>query len=147
MFEIKYYSTSNNSHVPTKATPGSAGFDLYSAENKELKAWSNGSISTDLKFRIPDDMFGKIFSHSGQFLRDKVTVEGGVIDSDYRETLKILLFNHSSNVFEIKKGQRIAQIVFFKKVHVNFNCVESFEPEVGMKEMIADLVLLEILIF
>ena len=129
MFEIKYYSTSNNSHVLTKATPGSAGFDLYSAENKELKAWSNWSISTGLKFRIPDDMFGKIFSRSGQFLRDKVTVEGGVIDSDYRGALKILLFNHSSSVFEIKNGQRIAQIVFFKKVHVNFNCVESFEPE------------------
>ena len=76
-------------------------------------------------------MFGKIFSRSGQFLRDKVTVEEGVIDSDYRGTLKILLFNHSSNAFKIKKGQRIAQIVFFKKVHVNFNRVESFEPEVG----------------
>ena len=57
-------------------------------------------------------MFGKIFSRSGQFLRDKVTVEEGVIDSDYRGTLKIL-FNHSSNAFKIKKGQRIAQIVFF----------------------------------
>ena len=53
MFQIKYYSTLNNSHVPTKATPGSVGFNLYSAENKELKAWSNGSISTDLKFKIP----------------------------------------------------------------------------------------------
>ena len=131
MFQIKYYSTLNNSHVPTKATPGSVGFNLYSAENKELKAWSNGSISTDLKFKIPEDMFGKIFTRSGQFLRNKVTVEGGVIDSDFRGILKILLFNHSSNALEIKIGQRIAQNVFFKKVPVNFNCVESFEPEVG----------------
>ena len=76
-------------------------------------------------------MFGKIFTRSGQFLRYKVTVEGGVIDSDFRGILKILIFNHSSDTLEIKIGQRIAQNVFFKKVPVNFNCVESFEPEVG----------------
>ena len=129
MVVINYISVSGNSTVPTKANAGFAGFDLYSAKTKEIKPWYNASVSTDLKFKIPIDMFGKIFTRSGQFIRDRVTVEGGVIDSDYRGVVNILLFNHSNATVTVGKGQRFAQIVFLKKTSVTFDCVESFGPE------------------
>lgn len=115
MVVINYISVSGNSTIPTKATAGSAGFDLYSAKTKEIKPWSNATMSTDLKFKIPIDMFGKIFTRSGQFIRDRVTVEGGVIDSDYRGVVKILLFNHSNATVTVGKRQRFAQIFFLKR--------------------------------
>ena len=127
---IKYFSVSKNATVPTKATSGSAGFDLYSAVDKEIKPWTNGIASTDLKFKIPFDMFGKIFTRSGQFIKNKFTVEAGVTDSDYRGVVNILLFSHYNLALKIEKRQRVAQIVFLKKVNVNFNQVQSFEHEV-----------------
>ena len=115
MVLINYISVSGNSTVPTKATAGFAGFDLYSAKTKEIKPWYNASVSTDLKFKIPIDMFGKIFTRSGQFIRDRVTAEGGVIDSGYGGVVKILLFNHSNATVTVGKEQRFAQIVFLKR--------------------------------
>ena len=92
--EVKIRLTSRNAHVPTKGMTGLACFDLYSAENNILNSWSSRSISTDLKFKISDQFFCKIYSRSRQFLREIVTVEGGIIDSDFRGALKELMFNH-----------------------------------------------------
>ena len=132
--EVKIRLTSRNAHVPTKGTTGSACFDLYSAENTILNSWSSGSISTDLKFKIPDQFFGKIYSRSGQFLRERVTVEGGIIDSDFRGVLKVLMFNHSSVAYKIKVGQRIAQLCFFKEIPVEFKKVEAFDEREPQNE-------------
>ena len=61
--EVKYYPTSNNCKVPTKSTSGSAGYDLYAAEKKEIFPWSNASISLDFKIANPYWFFWKdIFS-------------------------------------------------------------------------------------
>ena len=146
--EVKIRLTSRNAHVPTKGTTGLACFDLYPAKNTILNSWSRGSISTDLKFKIPDQFFGKIYSRSGQFLRERVTVEGGIIDSDFRGVLKVLMFNHSSVAYKIKVGQRIAQLCFFKEILVEFKNVEAFdEPEPQNRDRNADLVLLAIFDF
>ena len=73
---------------------------------------------------IPKGFFGKIFSRSGLFLNHGITAEAGVIDSGNRGIVKVLLFNHSDNVFSVKVGQRIAQIVFIEKFDVNFEMVQ-----------------------
>ena len=127
--ELTVCFASKNVIMPAKATAGSACFDLLAAENTSLDSWASGSISTGLKLKIPNDFFGKIYSRSGQFLRERLTVEAGIIDPDFRGVLKVLMFNHSSNVYSVKVGQRIAQICFFKKVYINFCSVDSFEPE------------------
>ena len=127
--ELNVCFASKNTIMPAKATAGSACFDLFAAENTSLDSWASGSICTGLKFKIPNEFFGKIYSRSGQFLRERLTVEAGIIDSDFRGVLKVLMFNHSSNVYSVKVGQRIAQISFFKKVHVNFCSIDSCEPE------------------
>ena len=48
-----------------------------------------------------------------------------MIDSDYRGIVKVLLFNHSENVFSVQVGQRIAQIVFLEKFDAKFEMVQS----------------------
>ena len=48
-----------------------------------------------------------------------------MIDSDYRGIVKVLLFNHSDNVFSVQVGQRIAQIVFLEKFDAKFEMVQS----------------------
>ena len=67
----------------------------------------------------------KYFLDLDCFLNHGTTAEAGVIDSGHRGIVKGLLFNHSDNVFSVKVGQRIAQIVFIEKFDVNFEMVQS----------------------
>lgn len=122
--EVKYYPTSNNCKVPTKSTSGSAGYDLYAAEKKEIFPWSNASISLDFKIAISIGFFGKIFSRSGLCLKENISAVAGVIGSDYRGIVKVILFNDSDKKFSVEVGQRIAQMVFLEKFDVEFTCVQ-----------------------
>ena len=124
-FIIKYYPESDEAKVPYKASPDAAGFDLYSAEETNVLPNSKAIVSLELRMAIPKGFFGKIFSRSGLFLKYGITAEAGVIASRYRRIVKVLLFNHSDNVFSVKVGQRIAQIVFMEKFDVNFEMVQS----------------------
>ena len=124
-FSVKYYSESDNCKIPVKATVDSAGYDLYAAEDVDILPRSNAMVSLDLRIAIPPGFFGNIFTRSGLFLRHKITAEAGVIDSDYRGVVYVLLFNHSDEKFSVRMGQRIAQVVFFEKFNVKFDSVEN----------------------
>ena len=58
-------------------------------------------------------------------MNHKITAEAGVIDSRYRGIVQVLLFNHSDDVFSVKTGQRMAQVVFLEKFDVKFEMVQS----------------------
>ena len=122
--EVKYYPISDNCKVPTKATADSAGYDLYVAEKKEILPWSNASVSLDFKLAIPVGFFRKIFSRSGLCLKNNISAQVGVIDSDYRGVVKVILFNKSKKKFSVEVGQRIAQMVFLEKFNAKFTCVQ-----------------------
>ena len=123
--KIKYYPESDEAKVPYKATPGAAGYDLYAAEATNVLPKSHAIVSLDLRWAIPRGFFGKIFSQSGLFLNHSITAEAGVIDSDCRGIVNVLLFNHSDNVFSVQVGQRTAQIVFLEKFDAMFEMVQS----------------------
>lgn len=122
--DVNYYPTSDNCKVPTKSTVDSAGYDLYSAEKKEILPWQNAPVSLDLKLAIPVGFFGKIFSRSGLCLKENISAVAGVIGSDYRGIVKVILFNDSDKKFSVEVGQRIAQMVFLEKFDVEFTCVQ-----------------------
>ena len=80
-----------------------------------------GIVSLELRREIPNGFYSKIFLRSGLLVKHLITAEGGVIDSDYRGIVKVLLINHhSSKPFEIDIGDRIAQVVFLKEYDVIF---------------------------
>ena len=115
-FKVPYYPESDDCKVPYKSTPDTAAYDLYAPEDKDISPRSNAIVSLDLRIAIPKGFFGKIFSRSGLFLNHKITVEAGVIDSGYQGIVHVLLFNHSDEKFSVKVGQRIAQVIFFRKI-------------------------------
>ena len=104
-FTVKYYPESDEAKVPYQATPEAAGYDLHAAEEKNILPKSNAIVSLDLRWAIPKGFYGKIFSRSELFLNHCITAEAGVIDSGYRGIVKVLLFNHSDEVFPVKIGQ------------------------------------------
>lgn len=78
-FIVRCYPEFDEAKVPFKVTSGSAGYDLYAAEEKNVLPKSFEVVSLDLRWAVPKGFYGKIFSCSGLFLNHLVTAEGGVI--------------------------------------------------------------------
>lgn len=113
------FKTTKNAKTPTKATPDSAGFDLYSSVDTIIPAFGQAHIRTGLVIAVPSGTYGRIAPRSGLALRYNLDVGGGVIDADYRGDIIIILFNHGPQNFHVHIGDRIAQLICEKISYPN----------------------------
>jgi len=98
--------------LPSRATPGSAGYDLTSVESHIILPGHRAVVSTGLAIEIPAWTYGRVAPRSGLAIRNGIQVGAGVIDTDYRGEVKVVLFNHdTSKTYEVKPGHRIAQLI------------------------------------
>ena len=109
---VKVKRLSNNSTVPTRTNITDAGWDLYSDEHVVIANKQRDTISTGVSIEMPDGYAGLIWPRSGLSVKSGLDVLAGVIDSGYRGEIKVCLYNTSESDVEIKKGDRVAQIVF-----------------------------------
>ena len=100
--------------LPKRATNGSAGYDIYALEDVIVKAHDKALISTGVIIIVPNGFYGRIASRSSLAVKNFIDVGAGVIDSDYRNELKVLLFNHSDKDFKVNATDRIAQLLVEK---------------------------------
>ena len=104
--------------LPIYKTEGSSGMDLMAFTDNPIKIPSNSSaiIPTGISLAIPNDVEIQIRPRSGLAAKSNIGVlnSPGTIDSDYRGEIGVILINHSKVDFEIKSGDRIAQLVFAK---------------------------------
>ncbi len=98
---------------PAYATDGAAGMDVVSAEDLTLSPGARQAIGTGFAIAIPDGFEVQVRPRSGLALKHGITCLNtpGTIDSDYRGEVKVILANLGSKPFEIRRGDRIAQIV------------------------------------
>ncbi|MFA5184252.1 MAG: dUTP diphosphatase [Patescibacteria group bacterium] len=96
--------------LPQKAHPGDAAYDLYANDYYSIAPYAQALVSTGLKLAIPDGQVGLIWDKSG-LAATGITMLGGVIDSNYRGEIKIVVKNLSEEIFNITAGQKIAQIL------------------------------------
>ncbi|HEY7806164.1 MAG TPA: dUTP diphosphatase [Croceibacterium sp.] len=99
--------------LPRYATAGAAGMDVLSAEDVTLAPSARHAVASGLSVAIPPGYEIQVRPRSGLALKHGISVPNtpGTIDSDYRGELKVILINHSSEPFEIHRGDRIAQLV------------------------------------
>lgn len=102
---------SENALLPTRASPGAAGYDLHAAEDGIIHPGTRVPVNTDLKLQIPERYYGRVVPRSGLSIKKGVTTVAGVIDCDYRGPLGVVLVNNGTNTFEFKKHDRIAQLI------------------------------------
>ncbi len=82
-----------HAQMPTKGTPGSAGWDLYSPRDFALFGGESFTLDTRVQMAIPSGFFGKIEARSGLASRYGIEILGGVVDSDYRGSIGVILLN------------------------------------------------------
>ncbi|URD97591.1 hypothetical protein MUK42_31099 [Musa troglodytarum] len=92
---LKAKKLADKAVLPSRASPLSAGYDLSSAVETKVPTRGKALVPTDLSIAIPDGTYARI----------------GVIDADYRGPLGVVLFNFSDVDFEVKGGDRIAQLI------------------------------------
>lgn len=107
-FEVK--KLTDSSHVPTKGHPSDAGWDLYANENIQLWPEETKLISTGIAMSLPKGFVGLIWDRSSMGVKG-IHRHAGVIDSSYRGEVKVCLHNTTGELYKIKSGDRIAQLL------------------------------------
>ena len=100
--------------LPVKGSLQAAGYDLHALEAGFVPARGKVLVGTGLAFGIPEGNYGRIAPRSGLAAKNFIDVGAGVIDSDYRGEVKVLLFNHSEVDFQYNHGDRVAQMIIEK---------------------------------
>ena len=118
---------SENATTPVRGSPYSAGYDLFSSADIIVKAHGKALVPTDLMVAVPPNCYGRVAPRSGLALKKFIDVGAGVVDSDYRGPLGIVLFNFSDEDFEVKKGDRIAQFILERICMAPFVEVDSLD--------------------
>ena len=99
--------------APERKTHGAAGYDLCSSDEYVIKKGKSMLVSTGIAMAIPHKTYGRIAPRSSLSCKG-LFVNAGVIDSDYRGEVKVLLVNYSDSDFVVNIGDRIAQLILEK---------------------------------
>lgn len=107
--------------LPQRAHRTDAGADLFSYEDCEIYPGEQKLVDTGIAIKIPEGFAGFIYNRSSQGKKG-ITIPHsvGVIDSDYRGNLKVLLKNIGEDPYKIEVGDRIAQLVIQRVELVGF---------------------------
>jgi dUTP pyrophosphatase len=98
--------------VPTRSTPGSAGFDLYSADNYVILPGHRVVVSTGISVKFPSGTHGHITARPGLAVKHGLNILSDVIDADYTDEIKVVVQNTDQRqAFVVRPGYRIAQLV------------------------------------
>ncbi|SRR5712692_10610683 len=118
--------------LPRYMTTDAAGMDIYAdlTEDLTIPPLGRALISTGFSLALPQDYEAQVRPRSGLALRSGVTIlnSPGTIDTDYRDEVKILVINLGDQPVQIRRGDRIAQLVVAPVARVRWQEVEQLEP-------------------
>ena len=104
----------NTAVIPRRGTGDAAGYDMASAEETVVPATGKTAVKTGISIAVPDGCYGRLPPRSGLAVKKYIDFGAGVIDAEYRGEIGVVLFNHFEEDFQIKQGDRIAQLILEK---------------------------------
>lgn len=117
----------SSAKIPSKGSPKSAGYDLYTVEEYELKPGERKLFKTGLSIAINTGLYGRIAPRSGLALKNGIDVMAGCVDCDYRNEIGVLLINLGTEPVKIDSTKAIAQIIFENYTDVQFTTVDTLD--------------------
>jgi len=111
--------------LPSYATDGSAGADLRALADAVLEPGQRAAVPTGVRLQIPAGHVGLIWPRSGLAVRHGIDTMAGVIDSDYRGEVAVLLLNWGREPYTIRRGDRIAQLVLAPVARARIEIAEA----------------------
>ena len=128
--QIKFMRLHPDAKLPTWGTPLAAGIDLYADHDLSLAPGAYGLVGTGLAIELPPGYEGQVRPRSGWSLKKGVTVlnSPATIDEDYRGEVLIILINHGPSIVDIKKGDRICQLLLRPVYRFEVSVVTELSP-------------------
>ena len=105
--------------IPTRGTEGSAGWDCQANQSITLQPGRPTKVDIGLRAAVPVDWGLLLYSRS-KLACEGITVEAGLIDSDYRGVIHAVLYNHTHTVRRIQRGEKICQLIFLPVPTINW---------------------------
>lgn len=109
--KIKIQKIDQSAKLPEYAYDGDAGMDIFSLEGVLIPAGEKAILRTGIKFQIPKGFAGFVWDKSGLAAKHHLKTMAGVLDSNYRGELMIVLTNLGKSDYIASKGSKIAQLV------------------------------------
>ncbi len=116
----------DGAYMPERAHKTDAGLDIRSPISKIILAHDSTVIDSGVHIEIPKGFVGMIKSKSGLNVKYGITSEG-VIDAGYTGTIRVKLYNNSSEMYRIERGDKITQLVILPIITPDIEVVESLE--------------------
>jgi dUTP pyrophosphatase len=117
--------------LPTYMSSHAAGCDLYAAIERDvtIAPGERRLVSTGIALAVPPGYEAQVRPRSGLALKHGITClnSPGTIDSDYRGPVSIILVNHGSDPFVVRRGDRIAQLIVARVAQANFRAVDRLD--------------------
>lgn len=124
---LKVFKLHSNASTPKMATAESAGYDLSALEDCKIMPRQSAILRTGIIVKIPSGYYGRIASRSGLAVKKNLEVGAGVIDSDYRGEVLILLRNHGDEPQFIESGNKCAQLILTKYIAAPVEVVSNLD--------------------
>ena len=120
--DVRFKKLDERAIVPTFGTEFAAGADLYTLDGAEIPAGGTAWLGTGIALEIPEGYVGLIFARSSLGTKRGLAPANkvGVVDSDYRGEIRVVLHNHSNEAQTVDAGERIAQMVIIPYLPVNY---------------------------
>ena len=106
--ELQVKLLRENVVLPARGSAGAAGYDLCAASNCIIPSWDKETADTGLAVSLPPGTCAQIAPRSGLAIRNFIDVGARVVDLDYWDEIKVILFNHSAKDFVVQAGDQIA---------------------------------------
>jgi len=111
---VRVKKLSAEARVPMKGTARAAGHDLYAIEGTDIPARGQAIVATGIAIRLPHNIYERIAPRSSLAVKHRPMTNAGVIDSDYRGEVKVVIANLADQPYQVEKGDRIAQLIIEK---------------------------------
>ena len=131
---IPIKKVSEDSIIPEQANDSDAGHDLYAIEDVSLKPLERSVVKTGIKLSLPSGYYGRVAPRSGLAVKKGIDVLAGVIDSGYMGEVGVVLINLSSENQDLKKGDKIAQLIIekcYSAIFYEVNDLEATQRGIG----------------
>ena len=127
MVTIRFKKLTSDALIPKYAHEGDAGMDIFSNEEYTLKAGERKVFKTGISSSFPEGHVALVWDRSGNAAKRGIKTMAGVIDSGYRGEWGIVMLNTSGEDLEVKKGDKIAQVLLQPIIHADIEEVEDLD--------------------
>lgn len=119
--------------APFKKHHGDAGWDLYVSRECDIEPGQTMDVHTDIRMDMPPYLYARIVGRSSTLRKHKLMVNEGIIDNGYTGELFVCVHNMGDEVFHVKRGMRLAQVLFHTIEDVRWSEVDEILPTPGKR--------------